>query len=125
MSTKYQWKDVWLLASIAMAENSDDANSSGTHKKLVKSSPDLAKLKNIEHVISAGDYIDRSTFTVDELTIGIKKLLDGEFIEIKNDYLKTTRKTNEYYEKEVGDRKQVSIKTALGIFERLLDVKSN
>ncbi len=85
----------------------------------------MAKLKNIEHVISAGDYIDRSTFTVDELTIGIKKLLDGEFIEIENDYLKTTRKTNEYYEKEVGDRKHVSIKTALSIFKQLLDVKSN
>ena len=84
----------------------------------------MAKLKNIEHVISAGDYIDRSIFTVDELTTGIKNLLDGEFIEIENDYLKTTRKTNKYYEKEMGDRKHISIKTALRIIEQLLDVQS-
>ena len=49
----------------------------------------------------------------------------GKFeIKIENDYLKTTRKTNEYYEKEMGDRKHISIKTALGIFKQLLDVKS-
>jgi len=122
---KYQWKDVWLLSSIAMSENCDDANSARLNKARIELTPDLARLKNINHVIDAGDYIDRSTFTIDELTGGIKKLLDGEFIKIENDYLKTTRKTNEYYEKEKGDRKHISIKTALGIFKKMLEVKKD
>ncbi|MGY5857758.1 MAG: hypothetical protein RTU63_00195 [Candidatus Thorarchaeota archaeon] len=123
MNIEYEWKDVWLLASIAMSENCDDASSSRLNKARIELTLDLAKLKNINHVIDAGDYIDRSTFTVVELTTGIKKLLDGDFIKIENDYLKTTSKTNKFYDKEQGERKHVSIKTALGIFKKLLDVK--
>jgi hypothetical protein len=122
MNIKYDWKDVWLLASIAMSENCDDSKSSRLSKARIELTLDLAKLKNINHVIDAGDYIDRSTFTVEELTTGIKKLLDGNFIKIENDYLKTASKTNKFYDKEQGARKHVSIKTALGIFKKLLEV---
>lgn len=122
LNIEYEWKDVWLLASISMSENCDDSKSSRLNKARIELTPDLAKLKNINHVIDAGDYIDRSTFTVDELTTGIQNLLAGEFIKIEDDFLKTTTKTNEHYEKEQGDRKHISIKTALGIFRKMLNV---
>jgi hypothetical protein len=121
---KYTWKDVWLLASIEMAgESNPDAFP--TYKKKMTLPPELELYTNIYGVIGAGDYIDRSIFTIDELTIGIKKLLDGEFIEVENDYLKPTKKTREYLEKEIGDRKYISIKTALRIYEKLLQVTSD
>ena len=121
----YEWKDVWLLASISMSENCDDSKSSRLNKPRIELTPDLMKLKNINHVIDAGDYLDRSTFTVEELTTGIKNLLAGGFIHIENDYLKTTSKTKEFYNNEKGERKYVSIKTALGIFKKLLEVKES
>lgn len=123
LKANYQWKDVWLLASIEMAgESNPDAFP--TYKKKMTLPPELEQYKNIYGVIGAGDYIDRSIFTIDELTIGIKKLLDGDFIEVENDYLKPTKKTREYLEKEIGDRKYISIKTALRIYEKLLQVSS-
>jgi len=121
MNSKYEWKDVWLLSSIIIAGESD-ADAFRTYKKKITLPPELAQYKNIYGVIGAGDYINRCIFTIEELIAGIKNLLDGEFIEVESDYLKPTRKTNEYYEKEVGDRKHVSIKTALSIFEQLLEV---
>jgi len=121
MNSKYEWKDVWLLSSIIIAGESD-ADAFRTYKKKITLPPELAQYKNIYGVIGAGDYINRCIFTIEELIAGIKNLLDGEFIEVESDYLKPTRKTNEYYKKEVGDRKHVSIKTALSIFEQLLEV---
>ena len=123
MNIECEWKDVWLLASIEMAGESD-ADAFPSYKK-IKLPPDLAQYTNIYGVIGAGDYIDRSIFTIEELTKGIKKLLDGEFIKVENGYLKATTKTNDFYETELGNRKHVSIKTALGIYRKLLNVASN
>ncbi|TFG95882.1 hypothetical protein E4H12_12335 [Candidatus Thorarchaeota archaeon] len=121
MNMKYQWKDVWLLSSIIMAGESD-ADAFPTYKKKITLPQELAQYKNIYGVIGAGDYIDHSIFTIEELITGTKNLLDGEFIEVENDYLKPTKKTREYLEKEIGDRKHISIKTALSIFEKLLEI---
>jgi hypothetical protein len=123
LNIEYEWKDVWLLASIEMAGESD-ADAFPSYKK-IKLPPDLAQYTNIYGVIGAGDYINRSIFMIEELISGIKKLLDGEFIKVENGYLKTTTKTNEYYENEVGNRKYVAIKTALDIYRKLLNVTSN
>ncbi len=119
---KYKWKDVWVLASITIAGESEDASAIQTYKDKVALPLELSKLKNIYLVISAGDYINHAVFLVDELATGIKNLLDGGFIEIENDFLRPTRKTNEFYDQEVGDRKQITIKTALSIFRKLLEV---
>ena len=121
----YEWKDVWSLASISLSENCDDSKSSRLKKPRRELTPDLAKLRNINHVIDAGDYIARSTFTVEQLETGIENLLSGDFIKIEKDYLKTTSKTKEFYEKEKGERKHISIKTALSIFKKLLEVEES
>jgi hypothetical protein len=120
---KYKWEDVWVLASIAMAGESEDPSACHTYKKKIILPEELSKFKNIYMVVSAGDYLNHAIFLVDELTTGIKNLLDGEFIEIENDFLKTTRKTDEYYENEIGDRKFIAIKTALTIFKKMLNVE--
>ena len=119
---KYEWNDVWVLASIIMAGESE-AEAFPTYKKKITLPPELEKFRNIYGVIGAGDYIDRSIFLVEELTLGIKNLLDGEYIEIEDGFLKPTRKTNEYLDREQGDQKHVSIKTALNILKQLLEVE--
>ena len=101
-----------------------NADAFPSYKK-IKLPRDLAQYTNIYGVIGAGDYIDRSIFTIEELTKGIKKLLDGEFIKAENGYLKATTKTNEFYENEVGNRKHISIKTALRTYKKLLQVSSD
>lgn len=121
---KYKWKDVWVLASIIMAGECE-ADAFPTYKKKISLPPELAQFRNIYGVIGAGDYINRAVFLVEELSTGIENLLDGEFIVIEDDFLKPTRKTLEYFEKEQGDRKHVSIKTALSIFTQLLEVKED
>ncbi|TFG30100.1 hypothetical protein EU528_08760 [Candidatus Thorarchaeota archaeon] len=113
------------MASIAMAQNCDDADSTSTYKETIKLPPELSKFKNIYHIISAGDYIDRSTFSIDELISGTKKLQDGGFIKIENDRFKPSKKTDDYFDNELGKRKHVSIRTALAIFKKMLDVESN
>lgn len=108
-----------------MAGESEDADAFQTYRKKIKLPLELSKFKNIYVMISAGDYINHAVFLVDELTVGIKNLLDRELIEIQNDYLKPTRKTSDFYEKEKGSRKWISIKTALGILEKLLEIDSD
>jgi hypothetical protein len=121
VNTKYEWRDVWVLASIIMAGESE-ADAFPTYKKKYPMPPELERFRNIYGVIGAGDYIDRGTFLVEELSVGIKNLLDGGYIEIEDGFLKPTRKTNEYFDREQGDRKHVSIRTALDILKQLLEV---
>jgi len=120
---EFSKRDVLVLASIAMAFNAKDSDSSSTYKKMIQLPPELSKFKNIYSIISAGDYLDHSVFTVDELTTGIDNLLRGGFIEIDNGFLKPSRKTEDFYEKGVGSRKHIAIRTALNLFKELLNVK--
>jgi len=118
---KYEWEDVWVLASIEIAHNSDEPAL--YYKKNITLPSELLKFKNIYQVIATGDFINHAIFLVDELVVGIKKLLTGEFIKVENDHLKPSRKTLEYYGNAVGDRKRISRDTALKIFARMLDVE--
>lgn len=122
MNTKYEWSDVWVLASIIMAGESE-AEAFPTYKKKYPLPPELEKFRNIYGVIGAGDYINRGILPVEELSTGIKKLLDGGYIEIENGFLKPTRKTNEYFDRAQGDQKHVSIRVALDILKQMLEVK--
>ena len=125
MSIKYKWEDIWVLASIVTVQGCDDADGGSYYKKQMRLPPELAKFKNIFQVISAGDYINHAVFLPEELIAGIKNLLAGKFIEIENDKLNPSRKTVEYYDAAVGQRKRIAIATALKIFAELLEVDLN
>jgi len=122
MTRKYQWTDVWVLASIVLIRDMDVEKVSDLYYKNPLS-PELSKYKNIYQVMSAGDYINHAVFTNDELTSGVGNLLEGDFVHVVGDCLRPTKSTIDYYEQEVGERKRISKKTLLTITRSLLEVE--
>jgi len=74
----WNWSDAWLLMSIISTDK---------------------KGTDLRGIISTGDYINHSIFSLDELKTGLEKLVSIDYVKIERERFFTTTRFNREYEK--------------------------